>query len=97
MSSHTWALRSDVVAVFRHLLSKVLCVMGKVLSNLPVSTCGICLRDDSGFVAAGGGFVGVRIGLSVGFGVRQFVSLATSPVLTGLVGFAFPVTFATGF
>ena len=94
-----------MVAVFRHLLSKVLCVMGKVLSNLPVSTCGICLRDDSGFIAAGGGFVGIGfclfvgagIGLFVGFGVRQFVSLATSPVLTGLVGFAFPVTFATGF
>ena len=36
MSSHTSALRSDVVSVFRPLLSKVLCVCGRALSNSPV-------------------------------------------------------------
>ena len=94
-----------MVSVFRHLLSKVLCVCGKVLSNLPVLTRGTCSRGDSGFVAAGGGFVvvgvcllvGTGISLSVGFGTRRFVFFATSPVLTGLADFAFPVTFATGF
>ena len=105
MSSHTSALGFDVVSVFRHLLLKVLCVCKKFLVNLPVSTCGICSRDDSGFVAVGGGFVGfgvclfvgAGIGLFVGFGVPRFVSLATLPVLTPLVGFAFLVAFATGF
>ena len=105
MSSHTSALRSDVVSVFRPLLSKVLCVCGRALSNSPVSTRGICSPDDLGFIAAGGGFFGVGvcsligtgINLSVGFGTRRFVSLATSPVLTGLVDFVFPVTFTTGF
>ena len=58
-----------MVAVFRHLLSKVLCVMGKVLSNLPVSTCGVCSQDDSGFVGVGSGFVGIGICLFVGFGI----------------------------
>ena len=73
--------------------------------NLPVSTCGICTRDDLGFVAVGGSFVGFGvclfvgpgIGLFVSFGVPRFVSLATLPVLTALVGFTFPVMFATGF
>ena len=88
-----------MVSVFRHLLSKVLCVCGKVLSNLPVLTRGTCSRGDSGFVAAGGVclLIGAGINLYVGFGTRRFVFLATSPVLTGLVDFAFPVTFATGF
>ena len=66
MSSHTWALRSDVVAVFRHLLSKVLCVCGKFLVNLPVSTCGICTRDNSGYVAIGGSFVSFGVCLFAG-------------------------------
>ena len=73
--------------------------------NLPVSTCGICTRDDSGFVAVGGSFVGFGvclfvgpgIGLFVSFGVPRFVSFAILPVLIALVGFAFPVMFATGF
>ena len=73
MSSHTSASGSDVVSVFRHLLSKVLCVCGKVLSNLPVSTCGICSRDDLGFVAVGSGFVDVGVCLFVGAGIGLFV------------------------
>ena len=56
-------------------------------------------------MAVTGGFVGVGvcllvgagINLSAGFGTRRFVFLATSHVLTGLVDFAFSVTFATGF
>ena len=62
-----------MVPAFRHLLSKVLCVCGKVLSNLPVSTRGICSRDDLGFVAVGGGFVGVGVCLFVGAGIGLFV------------------------
>ena len=41
--------------------------------NLPVLTCGICSRDDLGFVAVGSGFVDVGVCLFVGAGIGLFV------------------------
>ena len=76
MSSHTSVSGSDVVPVFRHLLSKVLCVCRKVLSNLPVLAClwYLFMRRL--------GFCWLR---------NWFVSLAAFPVLIVLVGFGFCV------
>ena len=94
MSSHTSASRSDVVSVFRHLLSKVLCVCGKVLSNLPVLTRGTCSRGNSGFVAAGGGAAvfagGAAVLLDTDAAADDFALLAISNTVEAIEGLPSP-------